>query len=98
MPLGFSNVVPFSFLCLIAAVRGAVIKTEHRARHACRLASCWLEDSRLTPKSKTTFIRSPISEIKFILGREYRWLMTVSKGIRSALTVWDITLQQKCSE
>ncbi|PBK61097.1 hypothetical protein ARMSODRAFT_897248 [Armillaria solidipes] len=71
---------------------------EHRTRHAYRLASRWLANSPLTPKSETTFIGSPVSEIKFVPGRRHKWVLTVSKGIWSVLTIWDITRQQKCSE
>ncbi|PBK61094.1 hypothetical protein ARMSODRAFT_1089932 [Armillaria solidipes] len=71
---------------------------EHRTRHAYRLASRWLADTPLTPKSETTFIGSPVSEIKFVPGRQHKWVVTVSKGIWSVLTIWDITRQQKCSE
>ncbi len=71
---------------------------EHRTRHAYRLAFRWRADSPLTPKSETTFIGSPASEIKFVPGRQHRWVLTVSKGIWSVLTIWDITRQQKCSE
>ncbi len=65
----------------------AVINVEHRTRHA---SSYWLAGFPLTSKSETTFIGSPVSEIKFIPGREHRWLLTVSKEIWSALTIWDI--------
>ncbi|PBK61075.1 hypothetical protein ARMSODRAFT_673535 [Armillaria solidipes] len=50
------------------------------------------------PKSKTTFIGSPVSEIKFMPGREHRWLLTVSKGIWSVLTIWDIAHGHKRSD
>ncbi|SJL10796.1 uncharacterized protein ARMOST_14190 [Armillaria ostoyae] len=71
---------------------------EHRTRHAYRLASRWLADSPLTLKSETTFIGSPVSEIKFVPGRQHKWVLTVSKVIWSVLTIWDITRQEKCSE
>ncbi|PBK86041.1 hypothetical protein ARMGADRAFT_1169269 [Armillaria gallica] len=71
---------------------------EHRTRHAYRLASRWLADSSLTPKSETTFNGSPVSEIKFVPGRQHKWVLTISKVIWSVLTIWDISRQQKCSE
>ncbi|KAG7441198.1 uncharacterized protein BT62DRAFT_553792 [Guyanagaster necrorhizus] len=49
-------------------------------------------------KKETTFIGSPVSEIKFVSGRQHKWLLTVSKLIGSVLTVWDITGTQMCSE
>ncbi|PBK86083.1 hypothetical protein ARMGADRAFT_1086842 [Armillaria gallica] len=67
-----------------------IIDTEHRTRHAYRLASRWLPGSPLTPKSEITFIGPPVSEIKSIPGREHRWLLAVSKGIWSALTIYDL--------
>ncbi len=71
---------------------------EHRTRHAYRLASRWLADSPLTPKSETRFFGSPVSEIKFVPGRQHKWVLTVSKGIWSVLTIWDVTRQRKRSE
>ncbi|KAG7441270.1 uncharacterized protein BT62DRAFT_974991 [Guyanagaster necrorhizus] len=71
---------------------------EQRTRHAYRLASRWLADSALSPKSETTFTGSPVSEIKFVSGRQHKWLLTVSKVIWSVLMVWDIARGQKCSE
>ncbi|KAK0189346.1 hypothetical protein F5146DRAFT_981897 [Armillaria mellea] len=71
---------------------------EHRTRHAYRLASRWLAGSPLTPKSETSFTGSPVSEIKFVPGRQHRWVLTVSKGIWSVLTIWDVSRQLKCSE
>ncbi|KAK0433865.1 hypothetical protein EV421DRAFT_1993882 [Armillaria borealis] len=75
-----------------------VLHLAHRTRHAHRLASCWLADSPLPLKSETTFFGSPVSQIKFVPGRQHKWVLTASKGIWSILTIWDITLQQKCSE
>lgn len=75
-----------------------VIDLEHHTRHAYRLASRWLADSPLTPKSETTFIGSLVTEIKLIPGREDRWLLTVSKGIWSVLTIWDVAHGLKWSE
>ncbi|KAK0482996.1 hypothetical protein EDD18DRAFT_1432794 [Armillaria luteobubalina] len=46
---------------------------EHRTRHADRLASRWLADAPLTPKSETSFTGSPVSEIKFVPGRQHKW-------------------------
>ncbi|KAK0470226.1 uncharacterized protein EV420DRAFT_1258549 [Desarmillaria tabescens] len=71
---------------------------EQRTRHAYRLASRWLADSPLMPASETGFTGSTVSEIKFIPGRQHKWLLTVSKGIWSVLTIWDITRGHKCSE
>ncbi|KAK0445680.1 uncharacterized protein EV420DRAFT_1276985 [Desarmillaria tabescens] len=71
---------------------------EQRTCHACHLASRWLADSPLMPSSETSFTGSPIWEIKFIPGRQHKWLLTVSKGIWSVLTIWDIALGCKCSE
>ncbi|KAK0189350.1 hypothetical protein F5146DRAFT_981902 [Armillaria mellea] len=63
---------------------------EHRTRHAYWLASRWLAD--------TTFTRSPVSEIKFVPGRQHKWVLTVSTVIWSVLTIWDTSAQRKCSE
>ncbi|KAK0237325.1 hypothetical protein EDD85DRAFT_770504 [Armillaria nabsnona] len=71
---------------------------EHRTRHAYRLASRWLADSPLTPKSEAIFFGSPVSEIKFVPGRQHKWVLIVSKGIWSVLTIWDVTRQRKRSE
>ncbi|KAK0433878.1 hypothetical protein EV421DRAFT_1718159, partial [Armillaria borealis] len=71
---------------------------EHRTRHSYRLASCWLADSPLTPKSETTFIGSPVSEINFVPGRQLKWLLAVSKGIWLVLTIWDVAGGHKCSQ
>ncbi|PBK61053.1 hypothetical protein ARMSODRAFT_1065472 [Armillaria solidipes] len=57
---------------------------EHRTRQAYRRASRWLADSPLTPKSETTFIGSPVSEINV--------------GIWSVLTNMGYRGWAKCSE
>ncbi|KAK0433876.1 hypothetical protein EV421DRAFT_1993927 [Armillaria borealis] len=49
---------------------------EHWTRQVYGLSSRRIADSPLTPKSETSFIGSPISEIKFIPEREHRWLIT----------------------
>ncbi|KAK0433888.1 hypothetical protein EV421DRAFT_1842504 [Armillaria borealis] len=74
------------------------VDLEHRTRHAYRLASRWLADSPLIPKSETIFIGSSVYEIKFIPGHQHKWVLTLSEGSSSVLTIWDITRQQKCSE
>ncbi|SJL17333.1 uncharacterized protein ARMOST_20883 [Armillaria ostoyae] len=61
---------------------------EHRTRQAYRLASRWLADSCLNPKSETTLIGSPVSEIIFVPGRQHKWV----------LTIWDVAGGRKCSE
>ncbi|SJL10799.1 uncharacterized protein ARMOST_14193 [Armillaria ostoyae] len=58
-----------------------------------------LADSPLTPKREINFLTgSSTLEIKFIPGRQNRWLLTISAGTTSVLTIWDITRQQTCSE
>ncbi|KAK0445681.1 uncharacterized protein EV420DRAFT_1648396 [Desarmillaria tabescens] len=52
----------------------------------------------LMPTSETSFTGSPVSEVKFIPGRQHKWLLTVSKGIWSVLTIWDIARGHKSSE
>ncbi|KAK0483000.1 hypothetical protein EDD18DRAFT_1200523 [Armillaria luteobubalina] len=71
---------------------------EHCTRHAYRLASRWLADAPLTPKSETTFSGSPVSEIQFVPGRQHKWVLTVSKVIWSVLTIWDTHQERKCCE
>ncbi|PBK86170.1 hypothetical protein ARMGADRAFT_1169303 [Armillaria gallica] len=73
---------------------------EHRTCQAYRLASRWLADSPLTPKIETIVIGLSVHEIKFIPGRQHKFVLTVS-GVgtrRRFLTIWDTTRQQKCSE
>ncbi|KAK0443445.1 uncharacterized protein EV420DRAFT_1025373 [Desarmillaria tabescens] len=71
---------------------------EQRTLHSYRLTSRWLANSPLMPASETSFTGSPVSEIKFIPGRQHKWLLTVSKGTRSVLAIWDIVRRHKCSE
>ncbi len=71
---------------------------DHRMCHAYRLATRWIANSPLTPKSEAALIGSPVSDIKFVPGREHRWPLTVSKGIWSVLTIWDVARMRKCSE
>ncbi|PBK86136.1 hypothetical protein ARMGADRAFT_1086890 [Armillaria gallica] len=66
--------------------------------HAYRLASRGPPDSPLTPKIETSFIGSPVSKIKFLPGLQHKWLITISKGIWSVLTIWDIARGHKSSE
>ncbi len=74
------------------------IDLEHRTCHGYRLASRWLADTPLIPKSETTFAGPPVSKIKFFPGHKHKFLLTVPKGFSSALTIWDITRREKCSE
>ncbi|PBK86040.1 hypothetical protein ARMGADRAFT_1169268 [Armillaria gallica] len=72
---------------------------EQRTCHAYRLATDWLGDRLLTPKSDTIFTGSPVTEIKLIPGRRHKWLLAVLTGTGSqVLTIWDITRKDKCSE
>ncbi|KAK0443425.1 uncharacterized protein EV420DRAFT_1723987 [Desarmillaria tabescens] len=50
------------------------------------------------PTSETSFTGSPVSEVKFIPGRQHKWLLTVLKGIWLVLTIWDIAWGHKSSE
>ncbi|KAG7439351.1 uncharacterized protein BT62DRAFT_1070928 [Guyanagaster necrorhizus] len=43
-----------------------------------------------TRHAKVMLVDSPVSEIKFISGRQHKWLLTASKGTRSVLMIWDI--------
>ncbi|KAK0200659.1 hypothetical protein DFS33DRAFT_1265690 [Desarmillaria ectypa] len=71
---------------------------EQRTRHTYRLASRWLADTPLIPASETSFTGLPVSKIKFIPGRQHKWLLTICKVIWSVLTIWDIAHAHKCSE
>ncbi|PBK61046.1 hypothetical protein ARMSODRAFT_1089918 [Armillaria solidipes] len=72
------------------------IDIEHRTCNAYRLASRWLTDSPLTPKVEMIFIGPPAYVFKFVPG--HKWFLTLSHGSSSALSIWDITCRQKCSE
>jgi len=68
---------------------------EKLTRRAFHLAQRWLQTGgALCPRKETKFVvspSSPISDIRFIEGFEERFLLTVSKGIWSVLTIWDIS-------
>ncbi|KAK0433894.1 hypothetical protein EV421DRAFT_2039962 [Armillaria borealis] len=98
LPIVWTNAFKLNILANDYPFDAHDINPEHRTRHSYRLASRWLAESPLTPKSETIFIGSPVYQIKFIPGRKQKFLLTVPKGLWSALTIWDITRQQKCSE
>ncbi|SJL17319.1 uncharacterized protein ARMOST_20868 [Armillaria ostoyae] len=98
LPIVWTNAFKLNILANEYPFDAHDVDIEHRTRHAYRLASRWLADSPLTPKSETIFIGSPSDVIRFIPGRQHKWLITLSTGSSSVLTIWDITRQQKCSE
>ncbi|PBK86153.1 hypothetical protein ARMGADRAFT_1169299 [Armillaria gallica] len=58
-----------------------------------------LDNTELEHRTRhTTFIGLSIYEIKFIPGRQHKWVLTVSKGIWSVLTIWDFARGHKYSE
>lgn len=67
---------------------------ERRTRHAYRLSLAWLSPPESwRPRTETSMQNTPatpISDIHFVPGREGRWLLTVSKGIWSVITLWDL--------
>ncbi|KAK0433867.1 hypothetical protein EV421DRAFT_2023269 [Armillaria borealis] len=100
--LGFSNAAPFSLLFLIAVVRrqSSTLSAQHRTCYAYRLASRWLAGSQALlsrRKARQLLLDLPFPKSKFIPGREHRWLLTVSEGIWSALTLDNITLRSEWS-
>ncbi|KAK0434998.1 uncharacterized protein EV420DRAFT_1653514 [Desarmillaria tabescens] len=74
--------------------------TDHKQRtcHAYRLATRWLADYPMIPTSIIKFTASPASDIKFIPGWQHKWILIVSEGIRTVLTIWDVARAHKCSE
>ncbi|THU89975.1 hypothetical protein K435DRAFT_760617 [Dendrothele bispora CBS 962.96] len=68
---------------------------ERLARRAFHLAQRWLQPGgALCPCKETKFVVSPsapVSDIRFIEGFEEKFLLTVSKGIWSVITIWDIS-------
>ncbi|KAK0433885.1 hypothetical protein EV421DRAFT_1842492 [Armillaria borealis] len=96
LPIVWTNAFKLDILAKDYPFDAHDIDIEHRTRQAYRLASRWLADSPLTPKVETIFIGSPAYVIKFVPG--HKWLLTLSNGSSSALSIWDITCRQKCSE
>jgi hypothetical protein len=65
---------------------------EKRTRHAYRLSTRWQSPS-CTPRKMVIFdatSTTPVSDLRFVPGHDGKWLLTVSKGIWSVITVWDI--------
>ncbi|KAK0237318.1 hypothetical protein EDD85DRAFT_1024000 [Armillaria nabsnona] len=98
LPIVWTNAFKFNILANNYPFSPGYIDLEHRTRSAYRLASRWLADTPLIPKSEVTFTGSTVYEIKFIPGRQHRWLLTLSLDILSVLTIWNIERMVKCSE
>ncbi|PBK61044.1 hypothetical protein ARMSODRAFT_1025955 [Armillaria solidipes] len=97
LPIVWTNAFKLNILANNYPFGAHDINIEHRMCHAYRLASRWLTDSPLTPKSQTTLIEGPPAhKIKFVPG--HRLLIVSSKP--SVLMILDITSthHQKCSE
>jgi hypothetical protein len=65
---------------------------ERRTRHAYRLSRKWLSPT-CEPQKMVIFdatSTTSVSDLRFLPGHDGRWLLTVSKGIWSLITVWDI--------
>ncbi|KAH9927373.1 hypothetical protein B0H21DRAFT_133967 [Amylocystis lapponica] len=73
------------------------LELEHRVRHAIRLGTFWLSPSA-TPRKLSGFQASSgtgISDVRFLPGHGGDWLVTVSKGIWSMITCWDISSNEQ---
>ncbi|OBZ74688.1 hypothetical protein A0H81_05636 [Grifola frondosa] len=65
---------------------------ESHVRHALALGKFWLS-SDPRPRKKIDFQASSgtgVSDVQFLPGHDNRWLATVSKGIWSMISCWDI--------
>jgi hypothetical protein len=66
---------------------------ERRTRHAYRLSMKWLSPS-CEPQKMIIFdatSATSVSDLRFLPGHDGKWLLTVSKGIWSVITIWDIS-------
>jgi hypothetical protein len=66
---------------------------ERRTRHAYLLGQFWLSPSAI-PHPAVEFAASsgmPVSEVRFLPAKP-DWCITVSKGIWSVITCWDVSL------
>ncbi|KAJ7466276.1 hypothetical protein B0H11DRAFT_2284706 [Mycena galericulata] len=69
---------------------------ERRTRHAYRLASRWLSKSQesLQPSVFSEFDATngtPVSELRFVPGHSGNWLLAISKGIWSIISLWELS-------
>ncbi|KAK0216411.1 hypothetical protein IW262DRAFT_1400068 [Armillaria fumosa] len=98
LPIVWTNAFKFNILANDYPFSPDYTDLEHRTRSAYRLASRWLADSPLTPQVETIFIGMPAYVVKFVPGHQDKWLLTLSHGSGAALSIWDVTYRQKCSE
>ena len=65
---------------------------ERRTRHAYHLATKW-QSTSCEPEKMVIFdatSATPLTDLRFLPGRDGKWLLTVSKGIWSVMSLWDI--------
>ncbi|KAJ6610515.1 hypothetical protein B0H10DRAFT_2193343 [Mycena sp. CBHHK59/15] len=81
----------------IALEELTVPQLERHTRHASRLASRWLSlgGSPTTPISVGSFEfdatnGTRVFDLRFVPSHEGRWLLTISKGIWSIITLWEL--------
>ncbi|KAJ7092311.1 hypothetical protein B0H15DRAFT_973069 [Mycena belliarum] len=66
---------------------------ERRTRHAYRLASWWLSPEPPQPGLFSEFDATngtPLLDLRFVPGHDGLWLLAVSKGIWSIISIWEL--------
>ncbi|KAJ6541050.1 hypothetical protein DFH09DRAFT_929314 [Mycena vulgaris] len=77
----------------VSLVDLSVPELERHTRHAYRLASWWLSSEPGRPVVFCEFDATngtPVSDLRFIPGREGNWLLSVSMGIWSIISLWEL--------
>ncbi|KAJ7493833.1 hypothetical protein FB451DRAFT_1077544 [Mycena latifolia] len=72
----------------------SVPELERHTRHAYRLASWWLSSEPSSPAVFSEFDATngtPVSDLRFVPGHDGRWLLSVSKGIWSIMSLWELS-------